>query len=343
MSSSKQDFGRFVTARRQAMRLTQRDLAERLFVTESAVSKWERALSFPDITLVASLARELGVSEGELINATEDRVGRQTVREARGYRRWRTAILRTTLILYATAVFTCFIVDLSVEHRLGWFWLVLTAVAVAFCLTTLPLLPIRRKGWTTLAASVVSTIVLLVTVWLYTGGGAWLAIAISALLLGVLMIFGPIWLASARLPSWASHHRTVIALVVDTVALGLFLLLVLLAIGRLPLWGARALPIAAISLTVPWGVAVIIRYLPLAGLVRAAIALAYVSVLGCLVLPPAVGWIVQDTEPRLTDLGRWEPTTIGGNVSLIVLIASLLVAAILVVTAVRPRTRQGLG
>ncbi|WP_449279952.1 helix-turn-helix domain-containing protein [Leucobacter sp. GX0328] len=48
---TKQDFGRFVTEHRRAAGFTQRQLAERLHVTESAVSKWERGLSYPDITV----------------------------------------------------------------------------------------------------------------------------------------------------------------------------------------------------------------------------------------------------------------------------------------------------
>jgi transcriptional regulator with XRE-family HTH domain len=330
MTSSKQAFGRFVIGKRQAMGLTQRDLAERLFVSESAVSKWERGLSYPDITLVASLSRELGVSEGELINASDDAASRQIARDALGYRRWKAAIFWTTTLAYTAALVTCFIVNLSVAHTLTWFWIVVTALAAAFGLTTLPLLRVRPKGWIALGAFVVSIIALLTVVWLQTGLGSWLPVPIVAVLFAVVLVFGPIWLAQLSLPSPASHHRTVIALGLDTVALAVLLLA---AVGDPLLWLTQALPIAAIALVMPWTAALIIRYLPVAGLFRAAIVVAFVSVYSCVLLQPAIDWISHDVEARPVDFSQWHDVYIGGNVSVLVLIGSLVVAAILAIAA----------
>jgi len=329
MSPSKQAFGRFIITKRQTMGLTQRDLAERLFVTESAVSKWERGLSYPDITLVDSLSRELGVSEGELINASDDHVSRELASDALGYRRWKAAIFWTTTLTYATALVTCFIVSLSTEHTLTWFWTVVTAIAIAFSLTTLPLLRIRPKGWITLAAFVVSIVALLTVVWLLYGHGTWLPISITAVLFTAVLIFGPIWLARPSLPSPASRHRTAIALGVDTVALAVLLLV---SVGDLSAWITQALPIAAIALVIPWVTALVIRYLPIAGLFRAAVVIAFIGLYD-LVLVPAIALITHDTEPRPVDFSQWHDVYIGGNVSILVLIGSLLVAAILAITA----------
>lgn len=52
---------------REGRGLTQRQLAERLGVTDKAVSKWESGRGLPDISLVEGLARELGVSVAELL------------------------------------------------------------------------------------------------------------------------------------------------------------------------------------------------------------------------------------------------------------------------------------
>jgi transcriptional regulator with XRE-family HTH domain len=338
MSPTKQAFGRFIITKRQEAGLTQRDLAERLFVTESAVSKWERGRSYPDITLVDSLSRELGVSEGELINASDDRVARELARDARGYRRWKAAIFWTTTLAYAVALVTCFIVDLSLEHTLDWFWVVVTAIAVAFSLTTLPLLRVRPKGWIVLGASVVSLVALLSVVWLQYGHGTWLPIVITAVLFAVVLVFGPIVLARLSLPSPASQHRTVVALGLDTIALAILLLV---AVGDLSAWFGQALPIAAIALVIPWASALVIRYLPIAGLFRAAIVTAVVSIYGGLFLQPAISWLTHDTERRPVDFGQWHDSYIGGNVSMLVVIGSLLVAAILAIAAAlrhRPRT-----
>ena len=63
----KERFGAFVSGRRKALGLTQKELAARLFVSDKAVSKWERGQSMPDIALLAPLAECLGVSVTELL------------------------------------------------------------------------------------------------------------------------------------------------------------------------------------------------------------------------------------------------------------------------------------
>lgn len=48
--------------------LTQEQLATKLNITDKAVSKWERGLSYPDITSISSLAKVLGVDSSYLID-----------------------------------------------------------------------------------------------------------------------------------------------------------------------------------------------------------------------------------------------------------------------------------
>ena len=49
---NKQTFGAFICQRRKEMGMTQKEFAQKLYVTDSAVSKWERGLAYPDITLL---------------------------------------------------------------------------------------------------------------------------------------------------------------------------------------------------------------------------------------------------------------------------------------------------
>ncbi len=60
-------FGRFVFALRKAQGLTQKELGEQLFVTDKTVSKWERGLSLPNISLLLPLAEALDVTVTELL------------------------------------------------------------------------------------------------------------------------------------------------------------------------------------------------------------------------------------------------------------------------------------
>ena len=59
--------GAFISSRRKELSLNQKQLAEKLGVTDKAVSKWETGRSAPDIALLEPLARELGVSVVEIL------------------------------------------------------------------------------------------------------------------------------------------------------------------------------------------------------------------------------------------------------------------------------------
>jgi len=58
----------FISELRKEKKLTQKELAEQLGVTDKAVSKWERGLSCPDISLLSKLSHILGVTTSELLN-----------------------------------------------------------------------------------------------------------------------------------------------------------------------------------------------------------------------------------------------------------------------------------
>ena len=60
--------GEKIASLRKAAGMTQRQLADRMGVTDKAVSKWERNLSCPDIESIPLLAEIFGISADELIN-----------------------------------------------------------------------------------------------------------------------------------------------------------------------------------------------------------------------------------------------------------------------------------
>lgn len=63
----KEKFGTFVAQLRKEKGLMQKELAQKLYVSDKAVSKWERGLSIPDVTLLVPLADILGVTVTELL------------------------------------------------------------------------------------------------------------------------------------------------------------------------------------------------------------------------------------------------------------------------------------
>ena len=64
--------GKFIANRRKELGYTQQSLADKLYVTDKAISKWERGLSLPDIALLRKLAKILKV---DVIDILDGQIG----------------------------------------------------------------------------------------------------------------------------------------------------------------------------------------------------------------------------------------------------------------------------
>ena len=60
--------GRFIQSIRKELGLTQRQLAEKLMISDKTVSKWECGSGLPEISLLMPLCRELGINVNELLS-----------------------------------------------------------------------------------------------------------------------------------------------------------------------------------------------------------------------------------------------------------------------------------
>ena len=66
------DIGVVIKKYRKEAGMTQEEMANRLGVTTPAVNKWENENSYPDIALLAPIARLLGISLNTLLSFHED-------------------------------------------------------------------------------------------------------------------------------------------------------------------------------------------------------------------------------------------------------------------------------
>lgn len=62
------EIGKFIAECRKEKELTQLQLAEKLNITNRAVSKWETGKSMPDVSIMLELCNVLGVSVNELLS-----------------------------------------------------------------------------------------------------------------------------------------------------------------------------------------------------------------------------------------------------------------------------------
>ena len=73
------DVGRFISELRKEKGFTQKELAEKLSITDKAVSKWETGRSAPDISLLVPLSELLGVSVIEILNG--EKIEKESITE----------------------------------------------------------------------------------------------------------------------------------------------------------------------------------------------------------------------------------------------------------------------
>jgi len=74
-----QKFGRFIASKRKELDLTQSALADKLDVTRQAVSRYELGDSFPDVSVLVTIAEVFGVTLDELILAGGATMGESNI------------------------------------------------------------------------------------------------------------------------------------------------------------------------------------------------------------------------------------------------------------------------
>ena len=117
------EIGLFISKKRKELNMTQKELADKLNVTDKAVSKWERGLGCPDISILEVLSNILGVSilellkgrniEGEVIPVLEaDDYLKNTINYSKKSLNKKITDLLTIIIIGITS----FIVIININH-----------------------------------------------------------------------------------------------------------------------------------------------------------------------------------------------------------------------------------
>lgn len=73
--------GKYIASKRKALGLTQNQLAERLGMSDKSVSKWERGVCLPDVSVYMELCEILGISLNEFIageDISEERIAKKS-------------------------------------------------------------------------------------------------------------------------------------------------------------------------------------------------------------------------------------------------------------------------
>ena len=151
------EVGAFITQCRKEKKLTQAQLAEKLNITDRAVSKWETGKSMPDSSIMLELCEILGITVNELLMGEREK---RELYEEKGdenldtidtikKRKNRVGFKRLGAVIFSALFFTamavCFICDMAISGRLTWS--LISAVSIVFgWAVCLPGIRFGKKG-----------------------------------------------------------------------------------------------------------------------------------------------------------------------------------------------------
>ena len=269
----KKTLGKFLSVKRKEEGLSQKQLAAQLYVTESAISKWERGISYPDITMISGICSALGITEHELCTATEDHRHHETVKMAENYKKITRAYRIITALCYAAALIPCFIVNIVQEHKPTWFFILLTSLMLTFSLLNLPMAAKKHKAFSMLCCAYGSLMLLLLTCNIYYSGD-WFIMAFLAITFSIVLIFLPFIVHMSCFRKYIEGYKGLICMGADT-----FLLYALITYGcyycNTSLSDFKEIVISTLALVIlPWIYFAVIRYVKISAFFKTSILLA---------------------------------------------------------------------
>lgn len=149
--------GTFIAACRKEQQLTQAQLAEKLNITDRAVSKWETGKSMPDSSIMLELCGILGIKVNELLsgeridmdsyeqNAEENLITLKKKDE--NHIRKNVLIFMIYSIILLLGIIICSICDIAVTGELTWSSITLCSIIFAYVIS-FPVIILGKRGIT---------------------------------------------------------------------------------------------------------------------------------------------------------------------------------------------------
>ena len=278
-------FGKFIQQKRKEQGMTQKELADCLFITESAVSKWERGISYPDITLIAPLAKVLDITEHELITSSDDYQHKKVKSQAKQYQRIRKLYLLFFIGAYGLTIGISLLVNLKSGQKFSAFLIVFASILVAFSLTVVPVIAKKKKALMTLGSFYLSLNLLFLACYVYRRGD-WLGITLVAVLFAFTLIF---------LPFLVPKQKTLIYFLVNTVLLFLLEIVVLVKGNNTARDYYEVLLTTLFFVTYLWIIMILVHYFKVGGFIKAGLSSIITGVY--LLLANSVAAMIIDRKP----------------------------------------------
>lgn len=253
------------------------------------------------------------------------------------YRHEKKEKCRTATIGMVTAgvlmipILVCLICNLAVGHALDWFFIVLASLMVFASLTVVPLVMEKNRVFWTLGSFLVTLLLLLGVINIYTGG-TWFMIAAVPVLFGMNVIFLPYILYKCRLPFCLQNKKGLLAMLADTA----FLYVLIWVCGfysNSPLYNKVAYAITTVSCVFVWAVFLTVRYLKTTGLMKTGLVLMEIGIFGpfidCFVDFCLEGDVLRSLKSA--NLFSWTFTSVDANINLLLFAVFVFTGLILLI------------
>lgn len=149
--------GAFIATCRKEQKLTQAQLAEKLNITDRAVSKWENGKSMPDSSIMLELCEILGIKVNELLSGEKMDTDTYTQSAEENLmilkRKDENSIKKNVLfaIIYSVVLFLgiviCSICDIAITGELTWSCITLCSIIFTYVIS-FPIVILGKKGIT---------------------------------------------------------------------------------------------------------------------------------------------------------------------------------------------------
>lgn len=149
------EIGKFIARCRKEKKLTQAQLAEKLNITDRAVSKWETGKSMPDSSIMLELCEILGITVNELLSgekvdmedyekkADENLIALKRKDENSRTRKGIVSLLFSVTLLIGTMV--CLICNMAISGALTWALIPVSSIVFAW-LIAFPIVIMGKRG-----------------------------------------------------------------------------------------------------------------------------------------------------------------------------------------------------
>ena len=149
------EIGKFIANCRNEKKLTQAQLAEKLNITDRAVSKWETGKSMPDSAIMLELCEILGITVNELLSGEEidmesfeEKADENLIALKRKDENNMTKNVIISMIFSATllvGIMVCLICDIAISGRLTWSLISTSSIVFAWVIS-FPSIILGKKG-----------------------------------------------------------------------------------------------------------------------------------------------------------------------------------------------------